>query len=279
VTRRERDLAARYLDVVVRLLPGARRGWGAAMQAELTSLSGSLERVRFALSCTRGVLLATPARGGSPSPTLPALAFGACAGLIAGAVGFVVLPFERIGDPLAAGLPGGRSWLALIVFAAPCTAALVTAARTRCTDQAVMSALCGAAFAALVAAVLGLAAIALFPGSVPDIVGPVMVPGTSAAARQSANAIEASDPYYGLLVVGGMLLAMVCVMARPPRRADVAAVALLLLALPPVLLAASADHFPGSAAITFSILGLLLAAAVTVRPRRAASAHAAAVTR
>lgn len=98
-----------------------------------------------------------------------------------------------------------------------------------------------------------------------------MVPGTSAAARQSANATEASDPYFGLLVVGGMLLAMLCVMARPPRRADVAAVALLLLGLPPFLLAASAHHFPGSAAITFSILGLLLAAVVTVRPPRAAT--------
>ena len=270
MTGRERDLAARWLALVVRFLPGARRGWGVAMQAELATLPGSLARVRFALSCTRGVLLAAaPAPGRSRSSTLPALALGACAGLIAGAVGFVVLPFERIGDPLAAGLPGGRSWLALVVFAAPCTAALVTAARTRRTDRAVLAALCGAAFAALVAAVLGLAAIALFPGSVPDIVGPVMVPGTSAAARQAANATEASDPYYGLLVVGAMLLAMVCVMARPPRRADVAAVALLLLALPPVWLAASADHFPGSAAITFSILGLLLAAVVTVRPRLA----------
>ena len=39
MTPRERDLAARYLDVVVRLLPRARRGWGAAMPAELTGAS------------------------------------------------------------------------------------------------------------------------------------------------------------------------------------------------------------------------------------------------
>jgi hypothetical protein len=378
------DLAARYLDLVVRLLPSARRTWGAAMQAELDSMTATPERVRFALSCTRGVLLtALPGRGGSRSPAIavglvlmlageialagaigvaiplalalallawlgrrpgafgpvrpersarrvraggsclvaasfaallvaegsshllhPAglvqpdsprwgsvfalvltlfaatfltvtapssgfgasgLAAGACSGLIAGAVGFVVLPFERGGDPLAAGLPGGRSWLALLVFAAPCAAALVTAARTRRTDQAVMAALCGAALAALVVALCGLTAIVLFPGSVPDIVGPVMTPGTSAAARQFANATEASDPYFGLLSLGAMLVAMLCVMARPPRRADGAAVVLFLLGLPPIVLAASADRFPGSAAITFSILGLVLGAIVSVR--------------
>jgi hypothetical protein len=383
MTGRERDPAARYLALVVRLLPGARRTWGAAMQAELATIHASGERVRFALSCTRGVLLtAVPMRGGSRSPTVAValvlmlggeialaraigvaiplalalallawlgrrpgafgpvrperaarlvraggyalvaasfaallvaegssrlldpvgliqpdsprwgtlfaliltllaatfltvtapgsgfgadgLAAGACSGLIAGAAGFVVLPFERIGDPLAAGLPGA-GWLALVVFAAPCSAALVTAARTRRTDQAVMAALCGAAVAALLVALLGLTAIVLFPGSVPNIVGPVMAPGASAASRRFANATEASDPYFGLLTVGGMLVAMLCVMARPPRRADVAAVVLFLLGLPPIMLAASADHFPGSAAITFSILGLVLGAIVSVR--------------
>jgi hypothetical protein len=383
VTGGERDLAARSLDLVVRILPGARRTWGAAMQAELATIPGSRERLRFALGCTRGIIAAAvPMRGdagsltaavplllllageiavtrvigeavplalalallawlgrrpGAFGPVRPeraarlvraggyaliaasfgallaaegsshllqpaglvqsdsprwgtffalvltlfmatvlavtapgsrlgagGLATGACAGLIAGTAGFVVLPFERIGDPLAAGLPG-HAWLGLVVFAAPCAAALVTGARTRRTDQAVMAALGGAGLAALLVALAGLTAIVLLPGSVPDSVGPVMAPGTSATARQLANATEASDPYFGLLVVSGMLVTMLCVMARRPRRADVTAVALFLLGLPPILLAASASHFPGSSAITFSLLGLVLGALVTVR--------------
>ena len=54
---------------------------------------------------------------------------------------------------------------------------------------------------------------------VPDIVGPVMVPGATAAQRQLENSIEASDPYFGLLVFGALLTAMLWAMARPPARA------------------------------------------------------------
>jgi hypothetical protein len=52
-----RDLPARYLDAVARLFPATRRDWGAAMQAELATLTRPSERWRFALGCTRAALL------------------------------------------------------------------------------------------------------------------------------------------------------------------------------------------------------------------------------
>ena len=70
-----------------------------------------------------------------------------------------------------------------------------------------MAAACAGTFAALDRrGCSGFAAIGLFPHSVPDIVGPVMVPGTSAAARQAEDAREASDPYWGYLLFSALLL-------------------------------------------------------------------------
>lgn len=54
------DAAARYLDVVVRLLPSARSQWGEAMRAELGTITSPAERRRFALGCTRVALSPTP---------------------------------------------------------------------------------------------------------------------------------------------------------------------------------------------------------------------------
>ena len=76
--RRERDLAGRYLGVVVRLLPAA-APVGRAMQAELAALDGTAERWRFALGCTRAALL--PRRAGRRRPE-PSLAAAATAGLV-----------------------------------------------------------------------------------------------------------------------------------------------------------------------------------------------------
>ena len=60
MSARSRDAAARYLDVVVRLLPAARRQWGHAMRAELATIETASERRRFALSCSRVALTPTP---------------------------------------------------------------------------------------------------------------------------------------------------------------------------------------------------------------------------
>jgi hypothetical protein len=199
-----------------------------------------------------------------------ALMSGIGAGLVAGAAGFIVLPFERIGTPLADGLPGHGTWLAALPFAAPAAAALVTGLRTRGSDQAVMAALCAAAFGALVIALGGLSAIIFLPDKVPDIVGPVMVPGATAAQRQLENTIEASDPYFGLLVFGALLAAVLWAMARPPARAGATIALVLLPGFPPIVLAGTARDFPGATGIATAVVAVVIGAMVTVRPARPA---------
>jgi hypothetical protein len=200
----------------------------------------------------------------------PGLAAGILAGLAAGAAGFAVLPFERDAAPLAHGLPGHGTWLALLVFGAPAGAALLTGRRTQSAEQAVMAALCAGASAALLMAWLGLSAIVFLPGSVPDIVGPVMPAGSTAAQRQLENSIEASDPYFGLLVFGASLAAVLWVMARPPARAGTTVALLLLLGLPAFGLAASARDFPGATGVATAALMVLIGAVATARPARPA---------
>ncbi|HET6173861.1 MAG TPA: hypothetical protein VFD90_14705 [Gaiellales bacterium] len=219
----------------------------------------------FALVVTlvTGVLLALTSRGARLGST--GLAAGVLAGIAAGVASFLVLPFERIGEPLAAGLPGGGNWLALVVFGAPAAAALVTLVRTRQAEQAVMAALCAGALAALLVAVLGLSAVVLFPGDVPNIVGPVMPPGTPLAQQHAANATEASDPYFGLLAFSGMLLALLWVMAKPPLRAATTVGLLCLLGIPPLALAGTAHDFPASPAIATATLAVVVGAVFTTR--------------
>ncbi len=197
-----------------------------------------------------------------------ALATGVCAGVLTGLAGFAVMGFERIGAPLADRLPWHGHWLVAVVFAAPAAAALGTAQRTRSSEQSVMAVACAGAFAALTVALLGFGAIALFPHSVPDIVGPVMVPGTSAAARQAANATEASDPYWGYLVFGCLLALLLWALARPPRTADVKLVLVAVLAVPAVALALAGNA--GTVALATTAV-VLVAVATTRRevPRRA----------
>jgi hypothetical protein len=324
-----RDRAARYLDLVVRLLPAAHSQWGEAMRAELATIEEPSDRRRFALGCTRVALLLGPEARGlwgpvavagavslmlgaeielaraigqtvplalalallawlgrrpglfgpvrpdrasravraggyalvgacllalvvgvgasgllGPDPmrwgpffvvlltvlaagflaftALPtrcgsaALVAGAAAGVVAGLAAFATLPFERVGAPLAG---GGRWWLALVAVAAPAAAVLLIGRHTRRADQAMMAALCAGTVATLLVALLGLSAIVLFPHSVPDIVGPVMPAGSSAAAKQAENVIEASDPYFGWLLLSALLAALLWAMARPPVRA------------------------------------------------------------
>jgi hypothetical protein len=220
----------------------------------------------FALVLTLfvGLVLALTARGARSGST--GLAAGALAGLASGVAAFLVLPLERIGEPLAAGLPARGTWLTVVVFGAPLAAALVTGLRTRRADEAVMAALCAGALAALVVAMLGLTAIVLFPDSVPNIVGPVMPPGTPLAQQHTANATEASDPYFGLLLFSGMLFGLLWAMARPPVRAITTIGLLCLLGLPPIALAGTARDFPGSRAIATATLALVIAAVCTTRP-------------
>ena len=154
----------------------------------------------------------------------------------------------------------------LVAFGAPAVGALWTRRCTRRADQAVMAALCGGVFAILLVALLGLDAIALFPNRIPDIVGPVMTPGTTQAARQAANATEATDPYLGLLLLGGLLAVILSVMSRPPNLALMRVVLVALLGLLPIGLALSAQHFPGAKAIAVAV-AIVVVAAVVVSTR------------
>lgn len=315
------DLAGRYVDLVVRLLPEARNGWGQAMRAELAALEDASERRRFAFSCTRVVfaptagsgfgaaalvLVAAVALAGIIGPTIPAIATltalawlgrrpgalgparpgrlpravraggfalpcaflfidalqggasgllqadhhgrfvtvllaslaaaflavsadgsrlsddvlssGAIAGLASGAAAFALLPFAQNAAPLADRLPGDGSWLALIVVGAPAGAALFAGRRMGSVHAGLEAALCSATFAVLVVALFGLGAVALFPGQIPHFAGQIMMPGTSAAARQAEDAIAASDQYEVLLVFGTLLAASLWAVARSPGR-------------------------------------------------------------
>ena len=130
-----------------------------------------------------------------------------------------------------------------------------------------MAALCGVVVATLLVSLLGLGAIALFPGRIPDIVGPVMTPGTTDSARQAANATEASDPYAGLLLLGGLLAGILWVMSRPPHRALMRGVLVALFGLLPIGLALSAQHFAGAKAIAVAVTIVVVAAVVvSTRP-------------
>jgi hypothetical protein len=211
--------------------------------------------------CAAGTL-ATTAQGSRFSEV--GLITGACAGLAAGFASFVVMPFERSAPPLAAGLPLRGSWLVLISFGAPAAAALITARRTRRADQGVMAALYAGSLAALLIALLGLSAIVLFPDRVPDLVGPVMVPGTSAAARHAANATEASDPYAGLLLLSSLLAATLWAMARPLQSALPRGILLTIFGTLSVWLALSAKHFPGSTAIAIAVATVCVAALIVL---------------
>jgi hypothetical protein len=210
--------------------------------------------------------LAATARGSRIGGS--ALGAGAGAGLAMGVAGFAVLPFERIGAPLADHLPAQGGWLMALVIAAPAAAALIAGHRTRRAEQAVMATVCAGAVAALTVALLGFAAIALFPGSVPAIVGPVMVPGATDAARQAENAIEASDPYWGFLVFGILLSAILWAVARPPTRAEAKLALLAVLALPPIALAIAG----GAGTIALATGTVALAALVAARREGVAAA-------
>ena len=92
--------------------------------------------------------------------------------------------------------------------------------------------------------------------------------GSTAAQRQLENSIEASDPYFGLLVFGASLAAVLWVMARPPTRAGTTVALLVALGLPAFGLAASARDFPGAAALATAALAVLIGAVATARPAR-----------
>ena len=100
----------------------------------------------------------------------------------------------------------------------------------------------------------------------------MMLPGTSAAARQAENVLEASDPYTGLLSSAHCSPPCSWAMARPPTWAGTRFVLVALAGMPPVALALSArNSFPGAAAIALCTAAVVLAGALTASRRNAAA--------
>ena len=81
-------MTGRALALIVRLLPGHRREWGEAMQAELAALADGGARRRHALGCARAVLVDP---GAVRTLALYALAFGFGAWVLALSAGIASL--------------------------------------------------------------------------------------------------------------------------------------------------------------------------------------------
>lgn len=116
-----RDLPARLIDIVSRLLRGERREWGAAMTAELAQLSEGPARWRFAAGCAWAALIA-PAH---PAAHTPAVAIKVT--FVAGVVGCLAATVYVVTTwPHAAGEISG---VTAVAFAAALAAYLWIALR------------------------------------------------------------------------------------------------------------------------------------------------------
>ncbi len=98
-----RDLPARALAVVVRLLPSRRSDWGRAMRAELASLDDVGARRRYTLGCVRAVLSDRTARR-TVALHVVALTFGAVALAFAVSIDGVGVRLQTIVFVLALGV-------------------------------------------------------------------------------------------------------------------------------------------------------------------------------
>jgi hypothetical protein len=87
------DPAARLLEAAVAALPGDRRGWGAAMRAELAQVPAGPSRWRFAAGCLRTALLA-PRDNRVPALVVAAVATAAL--VATGPAVGAILPAMRI---------------------------------------------------------------------------------------------------------------------------------------------------------------------------------------
>jgi hypothetical protein len=104
----DRDLPGRLLAAVVRVVPGERRDWGRAMEAELAAVEARPDRWSFTRGCLR-------AAAGQFGLLRGALHLGA----VLGTLGAVLAWAAAIGDPLVSGI----LYVAATVLAAVCWAA------------------------------------------------------------------------------------------------------------------------------------------------------------
>jgi hypothetical protein len=199
-----------------------------------------------------------------------ALGLGIGGGLVAGVAAFAAIPFQETNTSLADGLPANGGWLMILALAVPAIVALVTRARPQCAEQAASAALCAGAIAALVVALLGFAAIVLFPQSLDDVRA-IMLPGASNAELRAEQDIGSSDTYWGVLLLAGMLAAVLWVTLRSLRPGTTFAL-LALLAAPPTLFGIAVfSSNPGAAAVLFASAVFTLAMASAIKAAAPAS--------
>jgi len=112
------DAPGRLLATAVATLPDPRQGWGEAMLGELGQVQGRARRWRFALGCTRAVLLLPITRYQRgrrrrlPAPAASVLVTGTVAASVATTVAFV-----RQHPGAAEGLPPNRIAFLVVVVA------------------------------------------------------------------------------------------------------------------------------------------------------------------
>ncbi|MFC7382026.1 hypothetical protein [Sphaerisporangium rhizosphaerae] len=209
------------------------------------------------------VMLAATARGSAARPA--ALAYGTAAGVVAGAAGFALIPFERVMPPLADALPGQDLWPALTLVGALAAAMFAVARRTGDTAQVFMAVLCAGAVGCAVVTVLGDAAWLLFPERMPNI---VPLNAGSPQVRQALSRMEAGDEYVAAIVWGSLLAGVLATMIRPVVRRRTAVLRTLTFAGAALTsLAATAGEQTGAvlSALTATVLGILT---LTTAPRR-----------
>ncbi|SOD72345.1 hypothetical protein SAMN05892883_1744 [Jatrophihabitans sp. GAS493] len=172
----------------------------------------------------------------TPPDAISALAFGIAALLLVGVAVTVALatsqrsPFDATGLAVVGLLSAGAGlvWYVVILLqsyvdtgllavAALLVAALVGVAAMTLTAwsgapsaTSLLAGLCAAVFASLLIFTAPQATYALFPGSVPDPSPGSYWPQLDPAGHQEQDRVEASDPYVGLVLVGGVLTLVAC---------------------------------------------------------------------
>jgi hypothetical protein len=171
----------------------------------------------------QGTMLAATARG-SRMPA-GALAIGTGTGAVGG-VGWFGVRMVRptfgttVSVPLLVAM---ASAVAAVAFSATPAASGPTGSRRRnpgllgSVGTAVAAGLAAAGSALMLISFLASAAMVAVTSKVPDIVGPVMVPGSTAAQKLREDMIEVGDTYFGVLVFGGLAFAALGILISASR--------------------------------------------------------------
>lgn len=125
---------------------------------------------------------------------------------------------------------------------------------------AIAAGLAAAGTALMLMSFLADAAMVAFTSKVPDIVGPVMVPGSTAAQKLSEDMIEVGDTYFGVFVFGGIAFAALGVLISVSKARIVASSVAAVVATTVIAIAFSmrwpSNIYAGTAGALVAIIGL-----------------------